>query len=577
MRPAGARTPRRRGAPSTRSRCRRSPRPTPASAATRRTVRPANPSRLRSSTAARPRRSTVSACLAVRRRRVDSRPDRTRVRTLLQPPSTSNGKLDADEHTDTALPALGRRLFALAEQVTGFMPADEGRALYDTAVRYLGDGVGVEIGTYCGKSTVLLGAAAQQSGGVVYTVDHHHGSEEHQAGWEYHDTSMVDPVTGLFDTLPTLRHTLDAAGLDDHVVAVVGKSPVVARGWRTPLRLLFIDGGHTEEAAQRDFDGWARWVDVGGGVGHPRRVPGSRDGGQAPFHIYQRALDTGDFREVSATGSMRVLERVPARRANALSTRQRPLVAQAQSNSPSRPRGRSAPRKMPLAGVVCDSASAARIIARTRPRGALHRPALAVGVDQAGPVGAVLFAQVLHRRELLVRAGRVADGVQCQHQLAGLGSGHPRPVVDAADAEAGHDEVVPALVDALAGPPRRAARRRAPGSTTPSSNGPCPRTSRGAGRSRGRAGRRRPPTRAAARRSSPPAPARSGCCGRCSRSRSAAHPARDRRGFWPRRFRRRLACRSTTKSMALVTTGHIVSAKRRSRVTSTWCQTPVAM
>lgn len=114
--------------------------------------------------------------------------------------------------TETALPEAAARLFALADRVTGFMPADEGRALYDTAVRYLGDGIGVEIGTYCGKSTVLLGAAAQQSGGVIYTIDHHHGSEEHQPGWEYHDESMVDPVTGLFDTLPTLRHTLDAAG-----------------------------------------------------------------------------------------------------------------------------------------------------------------------------------------------------------------------------------------------------------------------------------------------------------------------------------------------------------------------------
>ena len=161
---------------------------------------------------------------------------------------------------DTALPPHAQRLFALAEQVTGFMPADEGRALYDAGLRYLGGGVGVEIGTYCGKSTVMLGAAAQETGSVLYTVDHHHGSEEHQAGWEYHDTTMVDPVTGLFDTLPTMRHTLDAAGLDEHVVAVVGRSPVVARGWRMPLRLLFIDGGHTEEAAQRDFDGWARWV-----------------------------------------------------------------------------------------------------------------------------------------------------------------------------------------------------------------------------------------------------------------------------------------------------------------------------
>ena len=212
--------------------------------------------------------------------------------------------------TDTALPSAAARLFTLAEGVTGFMPADEGRALYDAAVRYLGDGTGVEIGTYCGKSTVLLGAAAQQTGGLLYTIDHHHGSEEHQPGWEYHDTSMVDPVTGRFDTLPTLRHTLDAAELDDNVVAVVGKSALVARTWRTPLQFLFIDGGHTDEAAQKDFDGWAKWVAVGGALVIHDVFPDPNDGGQAPYRIYRRALDSGEFREVAVTGSMRLLERV---------------------------------------------------------------------------------------------------------------------------------------------------------------------------------------------------------------------------------------------------------------------------
>ena len=134
-------------------------------------------------------------------------------------------------------------------------------------------------------------------------------SEQHQSGWEFHDTSLVDEVTGLFDTLPTFRHTLDAAGLDDHVVAVVGKSPVVAHGWQAPLQFLFIDGGHTEEAARRDFDGWAKWVDVGGALIIHDVFPDPNDGGQAPFHIYRRALGTGAFREVVAMGSMRVLER----------------------------------------------------------------------------------------------------------------------------------------------------------------------------------------------------------------------------------------------------------------------------
>jgi predicted O-methyltransferase YrrM len=120
---------------------------------------------------------------------------------------------------------------------------------------------------------------------------------------------MVDAVTGLFDTLPTLRHTLDAAGLDDNVVAVVGKSALVARSWRTPLRFLFIDGGHTDEAAQKDFDGWAKWVAVGGALVIHDVFPDPNDGGQAPYRIYRRALETGAFREVATTGSMRLLER----------------------------------------------------------------------------------------------------------------------------------------------------------------------------------------------------------------------------------------------------------------------------
>jgi MMP 1-O-methyltransferase len=206
-----------------------------------------------------------------------------------------------------------QRLFALAEQVRGFMPADEGRALYDAALRYLNGGVGVEVGTYCGKSTLLLGAAAQQTASVLYTIDHHHGSEEHQPGWEYHDASLVDEVTGLFDTLPTFRRTLDAAGLDDHVVAIVGKSPIVARGWGSPLQLLFIDGGHTDAAATQDFEGWAKWVTVGGALVIHDVFPDPRDGGQAPYRIYCRAIDSGQFREVSVTGSLRVLERTGGR------------------------------------------------------------------------------------------------------------------------------------------------------------------------------------------------------------------------------------------------------------------------
>ncbi|GAB2717902.1 class I SAM-dependent methyltransferase [Nocardia thraciensis] len=210
---------------------------------------------------------------------------------------------------DSATPVGSEELFDLAEQTTGFMPIEEGRTLYEAVLRYAGDGIVVEIGTYCGKSAIYLGAAARETGATVYTIDHHHGSEEHQPGWEYHDSSLVDPETGRFDTVAAFRRSIVRAGLTDTVIGVVGASATVARMWRTPIRLLFIDGGHTEEAAHRDYDNWAHWVAAGGALIIHDVFPNPRDGGQAPYHIYRKALDSGKFREASVIGSMRILER----------------------------------------------------------------------------------------------------------------------------------------------------------------------------------------------------------------------------------------------------------------------------
>jgi len=196
-----------------------------------------------------------------------------------------------------------------AEAATGFMPPAEGLALYRAAAAYAPVGPVLEIGTYCGKSTIYLAAAARQAGQVVITVDHHHGSEENQPGWEYHDPGLVDARTGRLDTLPHVRATLGDAGVEDDVIVVVGRSAQVARLWRTPVGLLFIDGGHTEAAAQADYEGWARWVAPGGALAIHDVFPDPADGGQAPYGIYRRALASGGFTEVAVQGSLRVLER----------------------------------------------------------------------------------------------------------------------------------------------------------------------------------------------------------------------------------------------------------------------------
>lgn len=200
-------------------------------------------------------------------------------------------------------------LLAHARAAKGFMPEDEGLFLHEAARAALPHGPVLEVGTYCGKSAIYLGAAARSTGSTVFTVDHHRGSEENQAGWEHHDASLVDPEIGLMDTLPVFRRTVQRAGLEDQVVAVVGRSTTVSAHWRTPLSLLFIDGGHAEEHAQNDYSGWAPWVEAGGLLVVHDVFPDPADGGQAPWHVVQRALAGGAFSEVETVGSMRVLRR----------------------------------------------------------------------------------------------------------------------------------------------------------------------------------------------------------------------------------------------------------------------------
>ena len=199
------------------------------------------------------------------------------------------------------------------EAAKGFMPRDEGLALYAAAVEAAGLGLPLlEIGTYCGRSTVLLAAAARAAGVTAVTVDHHRGSEEQQPGWEYHDATLVDPAVGRIDTLPAFRRTLCAAGLEAHVVAVVGRSPQVARLWGTPLGLVFVDGGHTDEHATADYEGWVPHLADGGLLVIHDVFPDPADGGQAPYRIWRRARDSGGFTPVSTTGSLRVLRRTGA-------------------------------------------------------------------------------------------------------------------------------------------------------------------------------------------------------------------------------------------------------------------------
>lgn len=194
------------------------------------------------------------------------------------------------------------------------MPENEGDALHDAAMLAADAVAGspfVEVGSYCGRSTVWLGGAARATGRTLFAVDHHFGSEENQPGWEWHDESLVDPRTGRMDTLPFFRSTIIDAGLSSSVVTVVGDSPTIARNWTTPLAFLFIDGGHGVEPASLDYGLWTPHVAPNGILAVHDVFPDPADGGRPPYeNIYLPAVESGRFVDVACEGSLRVLRRV---------------------------------------------------------------------------------------------------------------------------------------------------------------------------------------------------------------------------------------------------------------------------
>lgn len=196
------------------------------------------------------------------------------------------------------------------------MPDDEGLALraaaYDAGCRHPGLPL-LEVGTYCGKSALYMSGAARAAGTVLFTVDHHRGSEENQAGWEHHDAALVDPRTGRMDTLPVLRRNLEDAGVEDVVIAVVGDSPTVARFWQTPLAFLFIDGGHGDDPAWADYRTWEPKLVPGGLLAIHDVFPDPADGGRPPYELFRHAVATGAFSELAdaGRGSLRVLHKTP--------------------------------------------------------------------------------------------------------------------------------------------------------------------------------------------------------------------------------------------------------------------------
>ena len=199
--------------------------------------------------------------------------------------------------------------FFNSHTVKGFLADDEGQALFDMALRVSSLGPCLELGSYCGLSTVYLGLACKQTDNTLYALDHHRGSEEHQLGEEYHDASLFDDKNALMDSFPEFRRTLRLANLEQTVVPIVASSGLTRRHWATPLSLVFIDGGHSEQMAKEDCLGWAQHIVSGGILAVHDIFEHPEDGGQGPYLALHAVLNSGEFEMLAQINSLGLLRR----------------------------------------------------------------------------------------------------------------------------------------------------------------------------------------------------------------------------------------------------------------------------
>jgi predicted O-methyltransferase YrrM len=193
--------------------------------------------------------------------------------------------------------------------IKGFLDEEEGAALYEYAKIASAGGPCLELGSYCGLSTVYLGKACQHTSSCLYAVDHHRGSEEHQFGEEYHDPELYDSSINKMDSFKAFRKTLAMTGLENTVVPVVASSELCLRSWATPLAMVFIDGGHSEEMARQDCLGWAKHVQNGGFLAIHDIFENPEDGGQGPYLAMNAVLKQGHFQHHAQIKSLAILRK----------------------------------------------------------------------------------------------------------------------------------------------------------------------------------------------------------------------------------------------------------------------------
>ena len=192
--------------------------------------------------------------------------------------------------------------------IKGFLDLNEGIALYEEVKRVSENNFCVEIGSYCGKSTCFIGQACKENKSKLITIDHHKGSEEQQLGELYFDAEVYDEKLGRVNTLPLLEKNLAKFDLEDVVKPLVMDSISASKIVENNADLIFIDGSHTFESAESDYELWKNKIKKGGTLAIHDIYDSEDEGGQAPNKIFKQSLNEG-FNFIKRVKSLVLLQK----------------------------------------------------------------------------------------------------------------------------------------------------------------------------------------------------------------------------------------------------------------------------
>ena len=195
------------------------------------------------------------------------------------------------------------------QDIKGFLSEHEGSALFEYCEKFCIGGVAVEIGSYCGKSACYLGYACKKNNSKLFSIDHHHGSEEQQYGEEYFDEDIYDFDEKRVNTLPLFLENISKFNLTAHIEPIIDTSENASKLLQSDIDFVFIDGSHTFESARNDFACWSPKIREGGILAIHDIYDTEMEGGQAPREIYLKALDEG-YELLKRVASLVILQKL---------------------------------------------------------------------------------------------------------------------------------------------------------------------------------------------------------------------------------------------------------------------------